>query len=433
MLIWSWVWMEYYADDIMRPFGYKGNWLVFGVYGALSLLLAKLYGGYQVGYYRRWNLAISGLMALLLTNGLTYLQTCLVGRAIMDFSPFLGMTLVQSLVMMAWTYLAGLLYLNLFPPYEMLVVAGNSQSSKTLVRKMMSRADRYSIKESINADAGFEAIAAKALNYQIIILCDLPAKMRNNLLKFCFRHSIRTYTTPKLSDILIRGSQDISLFDTPLLLNRHQGLTYSQRALKRMLDLSLAIPSAVLLSPLMVLIALAIKISDRGPVLFLQDRCTINNRVFRICKFRSMVVDAEKDNGFKPATDNDERITRVGRVLRSLRLDELPQLFNVIKGDMSLVGPRPERVEHVRKYCDEIPEFSFRSKVKGGMTGYAQIMGRYNTAAYDKLKMDLMYITNYSLFGDIKLIMITLKILLIRESTEGFKPAGKNSEDAARD
>lgn len=419
--VWLWVWMAHYAEDIMRPFGYKGNWLVAGVYGALYLLFSRIYGGYQVGYYRKWDLTVAGLLTLFFANGITYLQTCLIGRAIMDFAPFAVMTAVQSFVIVFWAYLAGLLYIRLFPPFEMLLVAGESRASETLTQKMLPRSDRYHIKETISAEMGFQAITDRIVAYQTVVLCDLPARLRNQLLKFCFSRSIRTYTTPKLSDILIRGGMDLTLFDTPLLLNRNQGLNYNQRILKRAMDLSLSIPGVVLLSPLMLCIAVAIKLYDGGAVFFLQDRCTIDNRVFKIRKFRSMVVDAEKDGRPCPATDNDERITPVGRLLRSFRLDELPQLFNVIKGEMSLVGPRPERIEHIEKYTADMPEFSFRSRVKGGITGYAQVMGRYNTSPYDKLKMDLMYITNYSFLGDIKLLLMTLKIVLMKDSTQGFR------------
>ncbi len=427
--IWAAVWINFYADVIMRPFGYKGNWLVFGVYGTLILLFSRLYGGYQVGYYRKWDLAVSGLLALFFTNGVTYLQTCLIGRAIMDFNPFIGMTITQALAILIWAYLAGRLYTNIFPPYESVIIAGDAPAAQTLLLKMRQRSDRYRIQQIICAEEGdFDAISQKALEYQAVILCGLPARMRNKLLKFCFQHQIRSYTTPKLSDILIRGGLEITLFDTPLLLNRNQGLKLSQRILKRALDLSFSSIALVAALPFMALIAIAIKLHDGGPVLFFQERCSMNNKVFRICKFRSMVVDAEKDGQPNPAADEDPRITAVGRILRAFRLDELPQLFNVIKGDMSLVGPRPERIEHVAQYTEMIPEFSFRSKVKGGLTGYAQIMGRYNTEPYDKLKMDLMYISNYSLIEDIKIILMTMKALLMKESTQGFKTLSKNRD-----
>ena len=198
------------------------------------------------------------------------------------------------------------------------------------------------------------------------------------------------------------------------------GLTIEQRAVKRFFDVLLSSFALLVLSPLFAVVALAIKLTDGGPVFYKQRRCTRDLREFDILKFRSMIVDAEK-NGPQPAVDNDSRITKVGKIIRAMRIDELPQILNIIKGDMSIVGPRPERIEHVAKYSAEIPEFVCRYKVKGGLTGYAQVFGKYNTSAYNKLKMDLMYIQNYSLALDIKLIIMTVKILFKKESTEGFK------------
>ena len=166
--------------------------------------------------------------------------------------------------------------------------------------------------------------------------------------------------------------------------------------------------------------ALAIKLQDGGPAVYKQKRLTIEGRKFYVYKFRSMRVDAEKDGVARLACDGDSRVTPVGQFIRKVRLDELPQLFNILKGDMSIVGPRPERPEIARQYEAEIPEFRYRLRVKAGLTGYAQIFGKYNTTPYDKLKLDLHYIQNYSLMLDVKLIIQTVKILFMRESTEGI-------------
>jgi len=186
-----------------------------------------------------------------------------------------------------------------------------------------------------------------------------------------------------------------------------------------MLDITLSFITLIILSPLFLIIAISIKICDSGPVLFKQNRVTKDGRIFALLKFRSMVVDAEKIDGARLASQNDLRVTRVGRFLRRTRMDELPQLINIIRGEMSIVGPRPERPELYEKYCDDIPEFSLRLKVKGGLTGYAQVYGRYNTGAIDKLKYDLMYIGNYSLGLDFKVMLLTIGVLFKKEATEG--------------
>ncbi|HIR25981.1 MAG TPA: sugar transferase, partial [Candidatus Egerieimonas faecigallinarum] len=225
---------------------------------------------------------------------------------------------------------------------------------------------------------------------------------------------------PKISDIIIRSSEMLHLFDTPLLLARNYGLTFEQKVLKRGMDIVCSLLLILVTSPLMLIATAAIRLYDHGPVLFKQKRLTIDGKEFYVYKFRSMIVDAEKDGVARLATKNDSRITPVGKVIRKLRIDELPQLFNVLSGDMSLVGPRPERPEIAAEYEQDTPEFAYRLKVKAGLTGYAQVYGKYNTTAYDKLKLDLMYIESYSILVDIKILIMTFKILFMEESTEGL-------------
>jgi exopolysaccharide biosynthesis polyprenyl glycosylphosphotransferase len=295
------------------------------------------------------------------------------------------------------------------------MVYGNKESVG-LKLKMDSREDSYNIRKLISVDEGFDAIFKELENYDGLVISDVSAEQRNDLLKHCYMNDITTYITPKISDVIIGGGEDIHQFDTPLVRINTMGLSVEQRFIKRFFDIVLCVIAAVVFSPLMLIIAAAIKLEDHGPVFYKQARVTRDGKVFDILKFRSMVEDAEQ----RPATDDDDRITKVGHVIRATRVDELPQLFNIIKGDMSIVGPRPERIEHVKAYTEAIPEFEFRSKVKGGLTGFAQIYGKYNTSAYDKIKLDLMYIENYAFLLDVKLVLMTIRILFKKESTEGF-------------
>ena len=285
---------------------------------------------------------------------------------------------------------------------------------------MDSRKDKYNITGLISAEEGYDAIVQKIPQYDAVILNDVAAPLRNDILKFCYRFRVRTYVAPKLTDIMLRGAKNISLFDTPLLLVKGTGLTPAQRVGKRMMDILLCSIAMIVAAPIMAVVAIAIKLEDGGPVFFRQKRMTRGGREFDILKFRSMIVDAEKYAGAVLATDNDPRITRVGKFIRATRLDEIPQILNILKGDMSIVGPRPERKVIADEYCKDIPEFAYRLKVRGGLTGYAQIYGKYNTSAYDKLRLDLMYIENYSFMLDIKLIILTLRIIFSKESTEGI-------------
>jgi exopolysaccharide biosynthesis polyprenyl glycosylphosphotransferase len=252
------------------------------------------------------------------------------------------------------------------------------------------------------------------------LISDVPAHIENVVIKKCFEKDKRVYFIPKISDIILKSSDSLNIIDTPLYLSRNLGMSFWQRFWKRVVDVFFCGIAVILLSPVFLITALAIKLEDKGPVFFRQERVTKDGKHFMILKFRSMIVDAEKDGRPHPAGEKDDRITKVGRFIRACRIDELPQLFNILSGDMSIVGPRPERYEHVEKYTNDIPEFKFREKVKGGLTGYAQVYGKYNTSALDKLKLDLTYIANFSLLLDFQIMFETVKILFQKDSTEGF-------------
>jgi lipopolysaccharide/colanic/teichoic acid biosynthesis glycosyltransferase len=213
-------------------------------------------------------------------------------------------------------------------------------------------------------------------------------------------------------------------------------MTIEQRFIKRLIDIVCSFLLIIITSPIMLITAILVKIYDGGPVFYKQVRLTKNNKEFKIIKFRSMKVDAEKVGGAQLAKKDDKRITPIGKFIRAVRIDELPQLFNILKGDMTFIGPRPERPEIAAKYIEEMPEFAYRTKVKAGLAGYAQVYGKYNTTPYDKLKLDLTYIENYSTWLDIKLMLLTLKVLFLPDSTEGIeegqttasKSSGKNKD-----
>ncbi len=412
------VWYRYYSGVIQLPFFRRGNWMVVGVYGALSFCITKLYGGYRIGYLKRGDVIFSSVMSTLFVNVITYCQISLIGRRFMNPMPVVWMTAAHILFIFTWGVLGHKFYQYIYPPHRMLLISG-SQYSQSLIEKISTRSEKYQICEIVDIKEGMERICSRILDYEAVVISDVKAEYRNKLLKFCFLHSVRTYVTPKISDTIIRGADSIHLFDTPLLLCRNMGITAEQRLAKRMLDIVVSAAALLIASPFMALTALAIKLYDGGPVIYKQKRLTLDGKVFEIYKFRSMVVDAEKETGARLAQEHDSRITPVGRIIRKIRFDELPQLFNIFRGDMSVVGPRPERPEIAQQYRETMPEFDFRLKVKAGLTGYAQVMGKYNTTPYDKLKLDLMYIENYSILLDIKLILMTIKVLLIPSSTEG--------------
>ena len=429
--IFAYVWYDFYSDLILKPFWRKGNWVMILIYALIYLMFAKLYGGLKVGYLKRIDVFYSLTLATICTNVVTYFQITLINRWFMSARPVIEMTGVQLVVTVLWIWGSRYIYSRLYGARRLLVIYGDRDPGD-VIHKMNTRKDKYDISGKVHIREGEEKIHAMMEDYEGVIIWDLPSQIRNKYLKYCFSHSIRCYMSPKISDIILLGTDRIHLFDTPLLMCRNQGLSMEQRAAKRVLDIIVSGLGIIVSSPIMLIIAIAVKAYDGGPVFYLQDRLTYQGKEFRIRKFRSMCVDSEK-NGARLASKHDSRITPVGHVLRNLHLDELPQLFNVFMGDMSLVGPRPERDVIMQEYEQEIPEFHYRLKVKAGLTGYAQVYGKYNTTPYDKLKLDLFYIENYSFLLDIKLLFMTVKIFFQKEVSEGVddnqKNALKDSED----
>lgn len=421
-------WKENYNDGIVFPFYYKGYWLVGAFYVFFFFIFSYIYGGTSYGYLEGKNIIFSQILALLCTNVAIYLETVLLSARFVAILPMINITGIGIIVIVILSTGFSILFKKMFPPHKILVMY-QEYDPTVFLNKIRKRKDRYRIVGSFQVDAEWDAIAKIIEQNEAVLIYDVHSELRNKILKYCYEKEVRVYMTPKISDILIRSSDNIHLFDTPLLLSRNSGLTFEQKFMKRALDILLSLLVLIVTSPIMLIIAIAIKLYDGGPVFFKQKRCTKDGKIFEIHKFRSMIVDAEKEGISVPATDKDPRITPVGSIIRATRLDELPQVFDILGGNMSIVGPRPERIEHVEKYTEEVPEFQYRLKVKGGLTGYAQIYGKYNTTPYDKLRLDLMYVQNYSLLLDLKLIFMTLKIIFMKESTEGFKDSERSSEE----
>ncbi len=409
------------VDVIGKLYWNRGNWALIALYAAMVFVVSKLFSAFRVGYQRVLDVILAQIFSVLIVNMVAYLQLALIGRwrFLTHMGPILRVTAFNLAAVICWVVFMRWIYARIYPPREVLLVYG-TRGYASLRRKLGERKDKYVVKKAMSVEEGLDAIKKEIPEYQAVMIGDLPAHKRNVLVKYCFEKNVRCYCQPKISDIMIMGSEKIHLFDTPLLLFRNCGLTVEKQAVKRAFDLVCSVLMLVVLSPVMLLIAALVKGYDGGPVFYRQERLTLNGKVFMVYKFRSMRVDSEK-NGARLARKGDDRITPVGKVLRNIHLDELPQLLNIIQGDMSLVGPRPERPEIAAEYEKYIPEFSYRLKVKAGLTGYAQVYGKYNTTPYDKLKLDLTYIENYSFFLDLQLLATTAKILFQKENTEGVE------------
>lgn len=415
------IWYKYYASAIKLVFWNRGNWLVIALYAVLLFFFTMTYGGTKIGYLKPFDVFLSQAFAIVVVNTITYAQISLMCEWFANTKPMLLLTAGELIFVLIWSFVSDAFYKMVFPPRELLIVHGE-RSIDSIKNKFASRGDRYHIAGSICISEGMEKVYKEIeARYGGVVLWDIPIEDRNILLKYCYSHSIRVYLMPKISDVIIRGSERMHLFDTPIWLTREYALTVEQRFIKRCIDLVCAILLLIIASPVMLLTAIVIKISDGGPVFYSQVRCTMGNKEFRILKFRSMRVDAEGDGKARLASKKDNRITPVGRFIRAVRIDELPQLLNIIAGDMSFIGPRPERPELIEEFCKEMPEFAFRTKVKAGLAGYAQVYGKYNTTPYDKLRLDLTYIENYSIWLDLRLMLLTLKVLITPSSTEGVE------------
>ncbi|MBQ8490343.1 MAG: sugar transferase [Pseudobutyrivibrio sp.] len=345
-LVWKY---QIFDSEYFYPFLGRGKYVLMGIYFVLMLVIIHLCEGFKYGILKIADVLFSQWIAIFIVNAVTYFQLCLMANVMIPVAPMLRLTLGDFVISGISVYIFFAIYQSHSKASKLLMVYGNKESV-SLKLKMDTRSDSYNIRRIVSIDEGMDSIIEMLADYDGIVISDVSAEQRNDLLKYCYMHEIETYITPKISDVIIAGGEGIHQFDTPLVMINTTGLTPEQRSIKRFFDVVLCSIASVVLSPLMLIIAIAIKLEDHGPVFYKQARVTRDGKVFDILKFRSMVEDAEQ----RPATDDDDRITKVGHVIRATRVDELPQLFNIIKGDMSIVGPRPERIEHVQKYTEAI-------------------------------------------------------------------------------
>lgn len=424
-LLYYLVWRKGYSPSLFPPFYYKGKYVLVGVYALLLSFFFHNFEGFSPDLRRGVDLALRRGIALFLLNFITYFQLSLIANRPISPLPLLVLYGLQMFLSLFLVALYKKICRTVFEPEHLLLIYG-SRPALELKGKVDSRKDRYQIKKTVSQNLGAENLTREILLFDGVILNDLDAPLRNDLLKFSYARGKRVYAVPKISDILMGGGKTLTLFDTPIIAVSDGKIPFPQSFFKRCFDLFFTACVLLFLSPLLLICALAIKMEDGGDVFYRQKRLTLGEKEFEIIKFRSMIPGAEAKSGATLSSgENDPRVTKVGRILRKYRLDELPQLWNVLKGDMSLVGPRPERKVFAEEFCKTMPEFAFRTKVKGGLTGFAQIYGKYNTDPYDKLRLDLMYLEKASLALDLKLIFLTLKVMFTKESTEGTEAKEK--------
>lgn len=429
-LLFSYVWEEWLNILLDRPFLTLGGTTMIVIYMVLAIFFIHGFGGYEIGVSRISHASIGCALASLIVNFLMMVFTVMmVGyKSLIPgiIVAYVELFLADVIILFIITYALTWLYRRIFPPYQMLQIHGEHVNN--LDHKMGLRRDKYVIAETVMDTAPFDEITAKIDKYEAVLINDVPSELKNKILKYCFDRQKRVYFTPKISDIIVKESEELNLFDSPLYLSRNIGFSLGQRIVKRTGDIILSLLGIAITSPVMLVVAIMIHSYDKGPVFYKQERYTIHKKRFKVIKFRSMIVDAEKKSGARLASENDDRITPIGHFIRATRIDEIPQFFNILKGDMSFVGPRPERPQIHEEYCEKVPEFDFRLSVKAGLTGYAQVYGKYNTTTYDKLKFDMIYVQKASIILDLQLILLTLRVVFQKESTEGVEEGEKTAK-----
>lgn len=417
------------TDYTIALFSRNGNFLVIFSFVFILTLFCSLFSAFKIGIYRLTEIVYSFSLSILITNFIMYLELSLIAREMLNPIHILFCTVVEVIISLIGAICANTIYFKLYPPKELLAIFGDDQSGFRLISRMNLIHQRFKIMRGVNANTEtLENIKKLIDKYEGVLICDVDKNLANEVYSYCYSKEKRIYLLPDVTDILISQSHQIQIGDTLVFMSRNRGLTPEQRFIKRIIDILVSGVMLIIASPFMLITALAIKLYDGGSVLYKQERLTLNGRHFYVYKFRSMIENAEQKSGAVLASKSDKRITPIGKIIRTCRLDELPQLINVLKGDMSLVGPRPERPEIAEEYYKDFPEFEYRLKTKAGLTGYAQLYGKYNTPPDDKLRMDLFYIESYSIWLDFKLIFLTFKILFMKESTEGIDQDKKNAE-----
>ena len=415
------VWISYYNDLAWRTHKLRGIFISIAAFYILYHWLAKLYRGYAIASSPVEETVLSQFISFGIADLISYIAAVLLHRDYVNILPgaFIVVCQLVGTTLIVWASKRYILS-HVQPSSTLLVCGAGVQAQLKQFRRQMEDklAHLFSLDHVVSEDA-LDEIKAQIDGIDTVMLMGVSPESRDALIHLCLARRKVFYFVPDFIDIICRGCEVANYLDTPLLKYDYNYDRQRNLIIKRVCDIVLSTFFLVVLSPIFLVSAIAIKLEDHGPVFYCQDRVTLAGKVFRIVKFRSMIVDAES-NGARPATQDDPRITRVGRILRKYRIDEMPQFVNVLLGQMSLVGPRPERTLHETLYEQQLPDFKYRLRVKSGLTGYAQVYGKYNTSPEDKLKMDMLYIENQSLLLDFQLILLTIKIMFKSEATEGF-------------
>ena len=417
----AWILFRYHGKPDLVVEGFRYNYFVVICYGIAVFFFNRTYNAYLLGYSRIRALVFAQILSQVFSAAILYLSVSIAWNHFDSPLVFAVLLALQFLYDILWSYLASRFYFRINPPRRTILIYRNPLDLKRFGSISGKPSERlYRIEKEIMYDGTFHDLQEQLEGYDAIFVAGVNSRCRNGILKYCQEQNLPGFFLPHVGDVIMQQAQHIKAFDSPILLLGRKVLNPEYALAKRAFDIFASALGLIVLSPILLITALAIKLYDGGPAIYKQVRLTKDGKQFKIWKFRSMRVDAEKDGVARLSTgDKDDRITPIGRIVRKCRLDELPQLWNILRGDMSVVGPRPERPEIAEQYYRTMPDFKLRLQVKAGLTGYAQIYGKYNTDPYEKLEFDLMYIKNMSVLTDLQLMFATFGILFNSESTKG--------------
>ena len=411
-------WFFYYQYQMSHGFYFWGDVAVVAVFAVLYFYFGKTYDAFVISHYRIFDIIASQTLALLFSDGLMYAITVLLCKHFPNPLPLLLCFVDQVSISIIWTCIAHDIYFKWFPAKSSIIIYDRRRGMKDLIEEY-GLSKKFDVKKTASVEECLDDLSMID-SFEDVFLIGIHSHDRNFILKYCLYENKQVYVIPRLGDVIMSSAKQVHLFHLPMMRVQRYRPRPGYLLLKRIFDIVSSLLALIISSPVFLITAIAIKATDKGPVFYKQERLTKNGKRFMIHKFRSMRVDAEKDGVARLSSgENDDRITPVGRFIRKCRIDELPQLIDILAGNLSVVGPRPERPEIAEEYMKELPEFQLRLQVKAGLTGYAQVYGKYNTTPYDKLQMDLMYIANPSFAEDIRICFATFKILFTSESTEG--------------
>ena len=401
-------------------FYFWGNYIVLLLYTVNLLFAITIYHGFRFGSVDLNEIILSWVFGLLITNCLEYLQLSLLATTLLRVPGFVAVLAAQLVLVIPLIVLIDKLYYRMNPAHKAIIVYGDEKKAREYRSLIEKHRKKFVIIHVVSQDDPIDSVLARIGEAESVFFLGVDEGRLGGLLEYSFRHNKRTYIMPTFQGVLLNTAEITWMSKTPMLLPNSPVMDPVKLFFKRAIDIAFSLTAIIALSWLMLITWAAIRLGDHAPAIYKQTRLTKGGRHFTIYKFRSMRPDAEDDYIPRLAAKNDDRVTPVGKIIRKTRIDELPQLFNVLSGTMSLVGPRPERPEIAEQYEEIYPNFSFRTKVKAGMTGFAQIYGRYNTAPDEKLFLDIMYIEKFSIWQDVKLMLQTIKVVFVFSSAEGI-------------